>query len=193
MGSRQRKRKRTDPPDKWNSEEIIDYNIAKEQLIWAKERELADKLMKSLRRNGTDDVFKIDQLTKGAGNCFMVSTMQQLRREEIYTASRPEVKEVAENMNHMLLRLCVYEWVKKHLTHPKIISMKELYELDQEIKKGLGEETKIWDEYWNYMLKDGIWADNWFVQATAFFLEMDYWIMDTSCSKEHPYFQVFIN
>ena len=65
--------------------------------------------------------------------------------------------------------------------------------LDQEIKKGLGEETKTWDEYWNYMLKDGIWADNWFVQATALFLELDYWIMDTSCSKEHPYFQVFIN
>ena len=40
------------------------------------------------------------------------------------------------------------------------------------------------------MLKDGIWADNWFVQASALFLEMDIWIMDTTCTKKKPYFQV---
>ena len=192
MGSRLRKRKRTDPPDKWNSEEIMDYNVAQEQLVWAKERELADKLVKSLKKNGTDDVFKLDLLTKGAGNCFMVSTMQQLRREEVWKVSRPEVKVIAEGMNHRLLRIGVYKWIKKHQTHPKIISMKDLYELDQEIKKDLGEETKNWEEYWNHMLKDGIWADNWFVQATALFLEMNYWILDTTCSKKNPYFQVII-
>ena len=191
MGSRI-KRKGKDPPDKLNSEETMDYRIAKEKELWAKERELADEILKSLRRNGTDDVFKLDQLTKGAGNCFMVSTMQQLRREEVYAASRSEVKEIAASMNHRLLRLSVYKWIKKHSTHPKLISMKEMYELDQVIKKDLGEETKTWDEYWNNMLKDGIWADNWFVQATALFLEMNYWILDTSCSKKHPYFQVIL-
>ena len=191
MGSRI-KRKGKDPPDKWNSEETMDYRKAKEQLLWAKERELADEIMKSLRRNGTDDVFKLDQLTKGAGNCFMISTMQQLRRKEVYNVSSPNIKEIAESMNHRLLRSCVYKWIKKNQTHPKVISMKSLYETDQVIKKDLGEETKTWEEYWNHMLKDGIWADNWFVQATALFLEMDYWIMDTSCTKEHPYFQVCI-
>ena len=40
------------------------------------------------------------------------------------------------------------------------------------------------------MLKDGIWADNWFVHATAMFLEMDLLIMDTTCTKKKPYFQI---
>ena len=192
MGSRLRKRERTDPPDKWNSEEILDYNKAEEQMVWAKERELADRLVKSLKKNGIDDVFKLDHLTKGEGNCFMISTMQQLRRKEVYNVSSPEIKEIAVSMNHRVLRLSVYKWVKGHITHPKIIQMKELYELDQDIKKDLGEVTKTWDEYWNHMLKDGIWADNWFVQATALFLGMDYWIMDTACNKKHPYFKVTI-
>ena len=68
--------------------------------------------------------------------------------------------------------------------------MRELYNLDQVVKKDLGEETKTWEEYWNHMLKDGIWADNWFVQAAALFLKMDFWIMDTTCTKKKPYFQV---
>ena len=196
MGSRLRRRKMNDPPDKWRSEEehgeTMEYRKAKNQSLWEIERNLADDIMESLRRNGVDDVFKLDHLTKGKGNCFMVATIQQLRREEVYERSRPDVKKIAASMNHRLLRVGVYNWIMKNLTHPKIVSMKDLYELDQVIKKDLGEETKTWEEYWNHMLKDGIWADNWFVQATALFLEMDYWIMDTSCNKKHPYFQVCI-
>ena len=188
----QRQRKRTDPPDKWNSEETMDYNKAKEQMVWAKERELADRLVKSLEANGTDDVFKLDKLTKGAGNCFMISTMQQLRKEDVYEVCSSEIKELADRMNHRNLRLSVFNWVMQHLNHPKIIGMKELYNIDQAVKKDLGERTRTWNEYWNHMLMDGIWADSWFIQATAYFLGMDYWIMDTSCTKEHPYFQVFI-
>ena len=68
--------------------------------------------------------------------------------------------------------------------------MREFYEIDQVIRKSEGKETRTWDEYWKYMLKDGHWADNWYVQASAFFLGMDYWIFDTTCSKEHPYFTI---
>ena len=93
-------------------------------------------------------------------------------------------------MNHRLFRVRVYDWVRKHLNHPKMVPMREMYELDQDIKRDLGEETKTWDDYWNHMLKDGIWADQWFVQATALFLNMDIWIMDTTCTKEKPYFSV---
>ena len=68
--------------------------------------------------------------------------------------------------------------------------MREMYELDQTIKRDLGEPTKTWPDYWNHMLKDGIWADQYFVQATALFLNMDIWIMDTTCTKKKPYFPV---
>ena len=194
MSSRLKKRKRNDPPDKWRSAEdhgeTMEYMKAKEHSIWKVERELADAIIESLRRNGVDDVFQLDKLTKGMGNCFMIATMQQLRREEAYEKSRPEVKEIADRMNHKFFRKNVSDWVMQNLTHPKIVKMREMYNLDQGIKKDLGEETKTWDEYWNHMLKDGIWADNWFVQVTALFLRMDFWIMDTKCTKKKPYFQV---
>ena len=194
MGSRLRKRKKNDPPDKWRSmeedEETLEYEKAKLNNIWEIERGFADDIMKAMKRNGIDDIFKLDKLTKGKGNCFMIATIQQIRREEVLGASRAEVRNIAASMNHSLLRQGVYNWIMEHLTHPKIIKMKEVYELDQAVRKDLGEETKSWDAYWLNMLQDGIWADNWFVQATALFLRMDFWIMDTTCTEKRPYFQV---
>ena len=183
-----------EPPDKLTSDEkageMMDYMDAKRNNVWKIERKLADDILESLKRNGVDDVFKLDNLTKGRGNCFMIATVQQLRREDVYEASRPEIRKIAATMDHSALRVSVYNWIWKNLTSPKIVRMRELYDLDQDIKRDLGEETKTWDGYWNYMLKDGTWADNWFVQACAMFLCMDYWIMDTTCTKEKPYFQI---
>ena len=194
MDSRLKKRKRNDPPDKWRSEEehgeTMDYKMARNLSVWKIERQLADDIMDSLRRNCVNDVFKLDKLTKGKGNCFMIGTMQQLRRDEVYKISRPEVKEIAASMDHRFFRRSVYNWVMEHITHPKIVKMRELYDLDQAIKRDLGEVTKTWDNYWKHMLKDGIWADNWFVQAFAMFLSMDIWIMDTTCTKKKPYFSI---
>ena len=177
MGSRPKKRKKNDPPEKWSSkeedEETMNYDKAKLNNVWKIERGLADEIIKAMKRNGIDDIFKLDKLTKGKGNCFMIATIQQIRREDVLGASRPEVRDIAASMNPQLLRHSVYNWIMEHLTHPKIIRMRELYELDQAVKKDLGEVTKTWDAYWLNMLEDGIWADNWFVQATALFLRMD--------------------
>merc|ERR1712012_712749 len=41
--------------------ETLDYWKAKGQSSWTLERELADAIMDSLRRNGSDDVFKLDK------------------------------------------------------------------------------------------------------------------------------------
>ena len=106
MGSRLKKRKRNDQPDKWRSEEehgeTMDYEKAKNLSVWEIERHLAEDILESLRRNDVDDAFKLDQLTKGKGNCFLIATMQQLRREEVYEKSRPEVKKIAATMNHRI-------------------------------------------------------------------------------------------
>ena len=83
MTSRLRKRRMKKPPDKWTSDEkageIMDYVEAKQNDVWKIERKLADDIIESLTRNGVVDVFKIDKLTKGEGNCFMIATIQQLR------------------------------------------------------------------------------------------------------------------
>ena len=64
-----------EPPDKWTSDEktgeMMDYMVAKQKNVWKIERKLADDILESLKRNGVDDVFKLDNLTKGRGNCFI--------------------------------------------------------------------------------------------------------------------------
>ena len=102
-----------EPPDKWTSDEkageMMDYMEAKQNNVWKIERELADDIIASLTRNGVIDVFKIDKLTKGKGNCFMIATIQQLRREEVYEKSRPEVREIAASMNQRFLRRILWD------------------------------------------------------------------------------------
>ena len=186
-----RKRKRSDPPDKGNKweEETINYEDSYESNSWNEERRLADEIVKSMRRNN-NNVFKLDRLTRGRGNCYHVATLQQLNRDEVYERARPEVKEIAESMDHRKLRKGVKNWIEKHSDHPKVVGMKKLYDLDQIVKRDKGEETKTWQEYWDHMLKDGIWADSWFIQATAWFLKLHLWIMDTRCTADEPYFTI---
>ena len=73
MASNLRKRKRNDPPDICRSleepGETMDYRKAEQCNVWKIERKLADDIMESLRRNGVQDVFKLDHLTRGKGNC----------------------------------------------------------------------------------------------------------------------------
>ena len=58
----------------------MDYVEAKRNNVWKTERELAEDIIESLTRNEVIDVFKIDKLTRGKGNCFMIATIQQLGR-----------------------------------------------------------------------------------------------------------------
>ena len=84
MASRLRKRKRNDPPDKWRTEEehreTMDYKKAKQDDVWEIERKLADDIMDSLKRNGVDDMFKLDHLTKGRGIGMILQISGELRK-----------------------------------------------------------------------------------------------------------------
>ena len=185
------KRRRKDPPDraKVYNDETMDYEESYQHSSWERERELADKIIEVMKRNKISDTFKLDKLTRGKGNCFMIGTLQQLKRPEVYEGASPEVKDMADRLDHLLFRKCVRSWIQKNAGHPKIIRMREFYDLLQQVRKAEGKETMTWEEYWNYMLHDGHWADNWFVQATAYYLKVNLWIVDTACNEEHPYFE----
>ena len=44
-----------------------------------------------------------------------------------------------------------------------------------------------WQQYWNRMATNRTWVDYWFVQATAWYLQLDIWIVATSCTESNPY------
>ena len=69
--------------------------------------------------------------------------------------------------------------------HPNIARFKERYEaLEQTISK------ETWSQYWQRMINDKIWVDFWFVQATAWYLGLDLWIVDCQSKDDIPFIQI---
>ena len=52
--------------------------------------------------------------------------------------------------------------------------------------KDMGEAVVTWQEYWNNLRKDGTWADSYFVQATAYLLNVNIEIVDISGNARRP-------
>ena len=57
-----------------------------------------------------------------------------------------------------------------------------------ELESGIAGET--WSQYWTRLSKDKVWVDFWFVQATAWYLQLDLWIVDCESRDDHPFIQV---
>ena len=66
------------------------------------ERELADKIMTNLKKKGLN--FKLDDLTQGKGNCFMVSILQQMKRKDVQEYLSEEQKAIKSSLE---FRWCV--------------------------------------------------------------------------------------
>ena len=76
---------------------------------------------------------------------------------------------------------------QQYTNHPRVKLMKEMYIPDPAVE----DDPKTWQEYWQRMLQDKQWPSQYFVQATAWSLSHDLWIMDTSCRKDFPYMTKF--
>ena len=135
------------------------------------EAKIANEIMKTVQALGLP--LKLDQLTEGLGNCFPISIIQQCRRPEIFNQLKIVMKMILRHHNpHGILRVVVKQFITNS-KHPNIARFKERYEaLEQTISK------ETWSQYWQRMINDKIWVDFWFVQATAWYLGLDLWIVD---------------
>ena len=125
---------------------------------------------------------KLDQLTEGRGNCFPISIIQQCQRPEILSYLRPKPRQIVKLRNgHSLLRQNVREFIMKS----KTIRVKQLQEKFEETDGVADRES--WSQYWQRMTTDKAWVSYFFVQATAWYLQMDIWIVATSWTEKDPY------
>ena len=85
---------------------------------------------------------------------------------------------------HSALRYNVRKFIIKS-DHPRITEFRRQYE---ETVGRVSRET--WNAYWTRMTRDGTWVDYWFVQATAWYLELDVWIIATSSTDSSPYIAI---
>ena len=132
---------------------------------WYGIREIGKKIEKKAEDLGQD--LKLDNLTKGAGDCFPISILQQLNRNEIHQTLDSKFKEMASSINHTEFRAKVAAFMLKSKL-PHVLSYRKQVE---DI-----EGTK-WNRYCNQMIKKGAYVDNYFVQCTAWYLKMDLWIL----------------
>ena len=147
------------------------------------EKRIADEIMSTVHRLGLP--FKLDQLTEGQGNCFPLAIIQQIKR--------PEIRKELQLTDRMLLRVKngtnflrrqVINFITKS-KHPRIRRFQVDYErTDGNINK------KKWNDYWKEMLEDKVWVEYWFVQATAWYFNLDLWIVDCASREEHPFIRI---
>ena len=115
--------------------------------------------------------FKLDKLTKGNGSCWMISVFQQCKRTEIWLYLADDIRTLVEKMDTDGLRNAVANLMLSS-NHPKIRTYKERYERND------GSEVS-WSALWNMMRNPSKWADQNFMQGTAWLLGVDIMILNS--------------
>ena len=91
---------------------------------------------------------------------------------------------VKHKTGHAALRYNVKQFMVKS-NHPQVARFRAQYEETDGIING-----ETWAQYWAKMIKDRTWVDYWFVQATAWYLQLDIWIIATSSTESSPYIAI---
>ena len=147
------------------------------------ERKIAHEIMETVERLQLP--LKLDQLTEGRGNCFPMAIMQQCRRPEIQKQLKSIPKMLLKiKTGHSALRFNVRKFIIKP-EHPRIHEFRRQFEQTDGMVSG-----ETWEAYWTRMTRDGAWVDYWFVQATAWYLELDVWIVATSSTDSSPCIEI---
>ena len=146
---------------------------------WQNEKRWASILIEHITKINLR--FALDRLTKGNGSCLMIACMQQLRRADIFSAAKPEVQELARNLDHRDFRKKVKLFAVDS-KDPRMVTIKENYDR----AKNAGIEKKSWEKYWEDMLEDS-WADNYFIQAAAYYMGFNIRIITTASTEVRPY------
>ena len=134
--------------------QTISYDEALRRNIWTTERQHAEEILSTCRSLNLQ--MKLDRLTKGEGNCFMVSILQQLRSADVHSHLNKEMKLLADSMDPMKLRRQVTNFVKSRC-HPQIINLENIYHPDPNIK----DDPQTWDQYWQRMLRNRQWPSHY--------------------------------
>ena len=169
------------------SSQVLEYEEALKNSAWEGERRLADKILHYIQRLNLD--YLLDKLTRGEGNCFPLAILQQLCQEEIFKSLRGDLKKIVRNLHHQELRQRVKGFALRS-NDERLEALKENYEMSVIALADNGEATETWQQYWDNMMRDGKWVDSFFVQATAFFLNLNIDIIETSGNERNPFYTI---
>ena len=169
------------------SSQVLEYEEALKNSAWEGERRLADKILHYVQRLNLN--YRLDKLTRGEGNCFPLAVLQQLSQEDIFKSLKGDLKKIVRNLHHHELRQSVKRFGLTS-NDERLEARKENYEMSAIALADNGEATETWQQYWDNMMKDAKWVDSFFVQATAFFLNLNIIIIETSGNERNPSYTI---
>ena len=119
---------------------------------------------------GHQPPLKLDQLTPGEGNCFSHGIVQQCQRApvKIYLQSRG-----VTISDFMQLKQNVDQFVQTNCKTKKLQDLRINFLVSQRNMHYEGLQARTWKQYWADMKRSGPWADDIFVQCTAWYLGVD--------------------
>ena len=119
---------------------------------------------------GHQPPLKLDQLTPGEGNCFSHGIVQQCQRPpvKLYLQSRG-----VTISDFMKLKENVAEFVKANCKTKKLQDMRVNFFVSQRNMHYERLQARTWQQYWADMRRSGPWADDIFIQCTAWYLGVD--------------------
>ena len=120
-----------------------------------------DRIMDAVRRVGLP--LKLDQRTRGDGNCWHRAIVQQSRRVSVGISGLASHGELRERVCQLAVRaeLQVIKEMRKHWVR-----------------------KESWSAYWERMSRNRVWADHPFIQVTAWLLERDIFVFTDSATPE---------
>ena len=131
---------------------------------------------------------RLDSDTPGDGNCFSWAVIQQCQRCSVKEFLQRQGKTIT---TFMQLKEDVCQFVQSRRNHPRIRGLKASFEQKQGVRFQEGKTTRGWSAYWEDMLKNGEWADDTFVQATALYLSLDiFLVIADSATFDRPFAQI---
>ena len=140
-----------------------------------------DELDKAILRCGVP--LKRDKNTAGDGNCFPRSIVQQCERKVVCEWLREnnplKIASSYHDLRRKVTKFALSESTKQ------LRDMKEAYNSVQGPIDGF-----TWKSYWCRMWKDKIWADETFIQVTAWYLGLDIKILSTVSKPTTPFITV---
>ena len=132
----------------------------------------------------TELPLRLDSGTPGDGNCFSHAVIQQCQRAPVRAYLERQGKTVT---TFMQLKEDVRQFVLREKDLPSVRGLKDSFEQKQGVLAHQGKSTRGWSIYWDHIVKNGIWADDIFVQATALHLNLPiFLVIADSASYDQP-------
>ena len=134
--------------------------------------------------NKAGEHLKLDEPTLGDGSCFSHAIVQQCRRRPVKLFLQSRGVTVSDFMH---LKTSVAQFIQANINTQKVQNLRVNFDVSQLNMHWEGLQKRSWSDYWKDMQRPkGLraWADNIFVQATAWYLNLDLRIIYAGANTE---------